>query len=129
MRKIEKDEGIEREVGLWSTQKASPKTPSMLGTHKNREGLAQLFVGGSGVFAHHKASFESCGVVYRSYHAFLERDDIEAGRTCPRAKAGPVKALEPAIPATRATPVNTHGFTIVTYRDGCVVNGACVYVR
>lgn len=53
-------------------------------------------------------------VVYCSYHAFVERDDVEAGRTCPRAKAGPVKAPEPAIPATSATPVNTHGFTIVT---------------
>lgn len=48
-----------------------------------------------------------------TYHVFVERDVDEAGRTCPRTKAGPVKAPEPTIPAASATPVNTHGFTIV----------------
>ncbi len=48
-----------------------------------------------------------------SYHAFVDRD-VEAGRTCPRAKAGPVKAPAPTIPAASATPVKTHGFTIVS---------------
>lgn len=58
---------------------------------------------------------EVCG----SYHAFVERDVVEEGRTCPRAKAGPVNAPEPTIPAASATPVNTQGFTIFSAEGLC----------
>lgn len=44
---------------------------------------------------------------------FVERD-VEAGRTFPRTKAGPVNARELTTHAASATPVNMQDFTILS---------------